>query len=335
VTHVPPDIEQIDPRNEPALRAWWDVGSAATADRPGKPWPEWERSRVALPAPDPERGIVLLAAIDGREVVGAGLLTRSLKENLHAAMAFAWVLPQRTREGIGTSLVRELETIAVGDGRTTVQSEAYLPPGGSAPAEPFAAALGYAVASRESIKELSLADYVARRDAVLRQVAGAAGDYRFVSYDTVCPEEHLPSVGRLLGMLVDEVPLGELDLQGSEWSAERIRAAEQRQLATGRHVLTSIALAPDGAVAGISDVRIDDTDGEHAQVGITIVDPAHRGHRLGLALKVATHDLALASYPGLVCVDTSNAEVNTHMNAVNETLGYRSIETLLELQKKL
>ena len=66
-----------------------------------------------------------------------------------------------------------------------------------------------------------------------------------------------------------------------------------------------------------------------------MVDPAHRGHRLGLALKMATHDLALATYPELVILDTSNAEVNTHMNAVNEALGYRTIETLLELQKKL
>ena len=89
-------------------------------------------------------------------------------------------------------------------------------------------------------------------------------------------------------------------------------------------MLTALAIAPDGAVAGVSDVRIDDTDHTHGQVGITIVDPAHRGHRLGLALKVATHDLAVATYADLVSLDTCNAEVNTHMNAVNEALGYRS-----------
>ena len=136
-------------------------------------------------------------------------------------------------------------------------------------------------------------------------------------------------------MLLSEIPLGDLDLEDSEWSVERIRDAEQRQVATGRHVHTALAVAPDGEVAGVSDVRVDDTDHEHAQVGITIVDPAHRGHRLGLALKLATHDLALATYPGLLTLDTSNAEVNTHMNAVNDALGYRTIETLLELQKKL
>jgi ribosomal protein S18 acetylase RimI-like enzyme len=332
---VAASIEQIDPRNEPALRAWWEVGNAATADRPGKPWPLWEQSRMAMPRDNPEIGVTLLGVIDGREMVGAGLLTRRLKENLHASMGFAWVRPERRREGIGRAVVEELETISAGDGRTTVQSEAYLPPGGTAPAEAFAAAMGYSVASRESIKQLEMQEYVARRPALDEAIGSAADGYRFVTFDTVCPDDHVESFGRVLGLLMTEIPLGELDLETSEWSVERIRAAEQRQVDTGRHVLTALAIAPDGEVAGVSDVRVDDTDHVHGQVGITIVDPAHRGHRLGLALKVATHDLAVASYPDLAVIDTSNAEVNSHMNAVNEALGYRTIETLLELQKKL
>ena len=265
-----------------------------------------------------------MAAIDGREMVGAGLVVRTLKENLHTAMAFAYVRPDRTREGIGRRRVEELEVVAAGDGRTTIQSEAYLPPGrsGTGP-ELFARALGYEVASRESMKELTLADYVARRDA-LAASAPVPDGYRVITFDTVCPEEHLASFGRLLGMLMSEVPLGELDLQASEWTPERIREAEHRQVSVGRHLLTAMAIAPD-----------DDSDPAHGQIGITIVDPAHRGRRLGLVLKTATHDLAVASWPGLLSVDTSNAEVNTQMNAVNEALGYRTIETLLELQKKL
>ena len=328
------DIEQINPRNQAALRAWWEVGRAATAQRPGRPWPSWEQSRVALPAENPERGITLIGAIDGREMVGAGKLTRPLRENLHTATAFAHVRPDRTREGIGRRLVEELEVVAAGDGRTTIQGEAYLPPGGSDAAEAFALAMGYDVASRESIKELALTDYLARRDGLAAQAPVPEG-YRVITFDTVCPDEHVESFGRLLGMLLSEVPLGELDLEASQWTVHRIRDAERRQVSIGRHVQTAMALAPDGAVAGVSDVRVDDSDPSRGQVGITVVDPAHRGRRLGLALKLATHDLAVATYSDLVAVDTSNAEVNTWMNAINEALGYRTIETLLELQKKL
>ena len=329
------DVEQINPRNEAALRAWWEVGQSATAERPGKPWPPWEQSRVALPTPNPEGEVTLLAAIDGREMVGAGLLMRPLGDNLHSATVDAYVRPDRAREGIGRRLVAELEVVAAGDGRTTLHGEAFLPPGASGTGpEAFAAALGYEVASRESIRELALADYLLLRDALADEVVAAAA-YRVVTFDTVCPDEHVESFGRLLGMLLDEIPLGDLDLRASEWTVERIRAAEQRQVGIGRHLVTALAIAPDGSVAGTSDVRINDTDTAHGQVGITLVDPAHRGHRLGLALKMATHDLALATYPELVTLDTSNAEVNTHMNAVNEALGYRTIETLLELQKKL
>ncbi|RYC12523.1 GNAT family N-acetyltransferase [Nocardioides zhouii] len=329
------DIEQFNPRNEAALRAWWEVGHAATAHRPGAPWPVWEQSRVSLPAVNPEGEVTLLAAIDGREMVGAGLLMRPLRDNLHTATVDVYVRPDRTREGIGGRLVAELEVVAAGDGRTTLHGEAFLPPGASGTGpEAFATALGYEVASRESIRELTLADYLARRGALTDEVA-AAGAYRVVTFDTVCPDAYAESFGRLLGMLLDEIPLGELDLRASEWTVERIRDAEQRQLGIGRHVLTALAIAEDGSVAGSSDVRVNDTDTTRGQVGITLVDPAHRGHRLGLALKLATHDLALATYAGIGTVDTSNAEVNTWMNAVNEALGYRTIETLLELQKKL
>ncbi len=107
--------------------------------------------------------------------------------------------------------------IAAGDGRPTIQSEAYLPPGGTAPGEAFAAAMGYSVASRESIKQLDMQEYVARRPGLREAIGGAADGYRFVSFDTVCPDEHVESFGRILGMLITEIPLGELDLESGAW----------------------------------------------------------------------------------------------------------------------
>ena len=290
------DIEQINPRNEAALRAWWEVGHAATADRPGKPWPLWEQSRVALPAHNPERGVTLIGAIDGRVMVGAGMAILTSQDNLHLAGSAVYVDAARRREGIGSALLTEIEVLARGHGRTTLTGEAYLPPGGTAPAEAFADARGFDVASREAIKELAVADYLDRREslAVRRRPPTATAS----SPSTPCaPRSTSTRSGGSSGCCLSEIPLGDLDLEASEWSPERIRAAEQRQVDTGRHVHTALAIAPGGAVVGVSDVRVDDTDHEHAQVGITLVDPAHRGHRLGLALKLATHDLAWRRTP--------------------------------------
>lgn len=329
------EISAVDQHDETALRAWWEVGRAATAERPGNPWPAWEVSRNALVADNPEYDTSLIGAFDGDAMVGSVMLLAPVNENLHTCSLNVYVVPTRRREGIGSRLVAHVEEKAAALGRTTLQSEGYVPPGETGPAELFAAARGYEVASREGFKELTLSDYQSRRAELVAAVGDASDDYTFVTFDTVCPEEHIASFGRLLGMLMSEIPLGDLDLSDSEWTPERLRAAEQRCVGIGRHILAVLAIAPDGSVAGSSDVRINEADPSHGQIGITLVDPAHRGHRLGMSLKIASHDLAIATYPECATVDTCNAEVNEHMNAVNEALGYRSIETLLELQKRL
>ena len=65
-----------------------------------------------------------------------------------------------------------------------------------------------------------------------------------------------------------------------------------------------------------------------------MVLPEHRGHSLGLAMKLATHRSLVAQVPECRIVATGNADVNAHMNAVNERMGYRLVEQLLEFQKK-
>jgi hypothetical protein len=67
----------------------------------------------------------------------------------------------------------------------------------------------------------------------------------------------------------------------------------------------------------------------------TLVRGADRGHRLGLAVKVANHRMLQDRRPDLRRVSTYNAEVNAHMVAVNELLGFRPVERLGEFQRRL
>ena len=54
----------------------------------------------------------------------------------------------------------------------------------------------------------------------------------------------------------------------------------------------------------------------------TVVEPKHRGHRLGLAIKLANLDLLAKSAPDVRVIVTGNASVNAPMIAVNEMMGF-------------
>lgn len=62
-----------------------------------------------------------------------------------------------------------------------------------------------------------------------------------------------------------------------------------------------------------------------AEQGDTLVHGEHRGHRLGMLVKVGLHDEIARVSPETTAVITYNAEENRHMLAVNEELGFRPI----------
>ena len=67
----------------------------------------------------------------------------------------------------------------------------------------------------------------------------------------------------------------------------------------------------------------------------TLVSPEHRGHALGLAVKLANHRQIRAMFPDCRVLITGNADVNAAMNKVNDALGYREVERCVEMQKAI
>jgi hypothetical protein len=63
--------------------------------------------------------------------------------------------------------------------------------------------------------------------------------------------------------------------------------------------------------------------------GLTVVAGPHRGHRLGLLVKVAMLELLAEREPQLAQVVTGNADSNKHMIAINAELGYEVLDRLL------
>jgi GNAT superfamily N-acetyltransferase len=338
VTKSAPDLllRVVDPGDEALLRAWWEVAHAAEAERPFEAWPTWDVTRTMVPMPRTDGRLVLTVAEDPvAGVVGAGRLWLFALDNTHLAEVSVWVHPDHRRRGVGRALLADAERVARRDGRTTMIASAFAPVVAESPGSSFAAASGYAVASHEETKIVDLAEAPRTWAALDAEVAAALGGYRVeVAVDRV-PDEHLAGFCALLSAFLGEVPTGELDLRRARWTPERVREGEDRAIRAGRVAVYAFAIAPDGQPCGFTDLKVHRADPRQAAVGGTLVLPGHRGHRLGLAMKLASHRALLDLFPGCAYVETGNAGVNAAMNAVNERMGYRVVERCLDVQKVL
>ena len=66
-----------------------------------------------------------------------------------------------------------------------------------------------------------------------------------------------------------------------------------------------------------------------------LVAQGHRGHRLGLGVKVAVTRTLCEQFPAKRFVTTTNAETNAHMVAINVALGFEITHVHGDFQKRL
>lgn len=329
------EIRDVDKADEVALHRWWEVCHDAQSDRPVDYFPVWEVARVALPTPHPDFRVELFAACDGDRMLGAGLVNLPQTDNLRMAYFDVYVDWPARRQGVGTLLLDEVERRARAAGRELALVEVFASPGGTSAGAAFADARGYDVANREGAKAIHLAESEGRWPALEAEVEAELGDFRIETWHDTVPDEYAEDFCGVLGRFMGMVPMGELELEDEEWTVDRLRAGERRAHEIGQAKLLAAAVAPDGRLVGCTDVRVNRADPRNGFIGITMVMPEARGHRLGLGLKLASHRALRAEFPECVIVITSNADVNEHMNAINDALGYRVVEQMLECQKRL
>jgi RimJ/RimL family protein N-acetyltransferase len=126
-----------------------------------------------------------------------------------------------------------------------------------------------------------------------------------------------------------------MELEPEVFDAERVRADEAVFEASGRTKYTTVAVAPDGELVAYSELVVPRHDPGRVYQWGTLVRPAHRGHRLGVATKARNLLWLQAEEPGLSLLVTYNAEVNGPMIAVNEAMGFRPVERLGEFQRQI
>jgi GNAT superfamily N-acetyltransferase len=325
------EIRDVEVSDESALREWYDVWRAGQRHRPAEVIPSWESARVPLMTPRDDFDVSLFGVSDAGALVGVALLNLPMADNPTVAYADLMTHADHRRRGVGTALVAELERRARSAGRERLLTEVFVPAGHETEVTGdmrFAEARGYAVANREGMKAVHLADAGHLWPPLEVEVETALGDYRVVTWRDVCPDEYVESFADALSRVMSLIPQGDLDLDDREWTAAGVRTYEQHRIEIGLVTVESAAVTPDGTVVGLTGIRTNVADPRVARIGITMVLPEHRGHRLGLATKLASHRALREHVPGCELVVTCNAEVNTHMTAIKAGLGYRQLETL-------
>lgn len=336
------DVVTLDPDAgdfEDRLALWHAVyrrvavyGRPATAN----PWAlDTLRARLANNRPD-LRFDAQVAFVAG-EPVGCGIFEVSLLDNLTAAVVFPMVLPAHRRRGIGTALLAAQTDLAVSLERTVLHADVHEGPGEGGE---DLGGLAFALAHRFDVELVGLQSRLrlpvdaARLDALATAAAPHHQAYGFRTFEGAVPDDIVASYAALEALVDVESPTGGLEIEPNNADVATWRAKESELAASGKRRISTAAIGPDGEVVAMTDLIARDGDTTIHQDG-TIVRHDHRGHRLGIAVKVANLRCAARHWPHAREVVTWNAEDNAPMLAVNADLGFRVVERSLDLQRRL
>jgi GNAT superfamily N-acetyltransferase len=228
------------------------------------------------------------------------------------------VVPTRRREGIGTALLHHAAQAARDHDRTQLFTQARV----GSPGAAFAVAAGAQAGMAESRYALDLTTLSWSRLDHLRP--NAAG-YALLSWTGPVPDEYLGQVAAVNAALSD-APHDEVEAE-LHWDLQQIRNANQRILTRNlRHYSVAVRHLASGNLVGLTQASVAPADAGWGTQELTVVAGPHRGHRLGMLLKVALLQVLSEREADLRMLITWTDDSNAHMNAINRTLGFQVLD---------
>jgi GNAT superfamily N-acetyltransferase len=330
------EIRELDVHDQASVHRHWEIGRAAEGDcRPYDFYVPWETAWLTYAKGRDDYEMVLLGAFEDGEMWGAARIDHPLYDNLHSASGSFYVHPQRQRRGIGRALVAAGDEVARARGRRLMMTETYAPPGEDSPGLQFARAMGFKDGIEDGIKVVDLIETEALWAELEARTAPRHDGYRIVTWHDGVPQAFVEDYCRLNEIFFEEAPMGDLEVEPEKWDAGRVVERTERNRRTGRRELAAGAVASDGSLVGLTEAVINQRATWRGFQSGTLVSPEHRGHALGLAVKLANHRQIRSMFPDCRMLMTGNAGVNAAMNRVNDALGYREVERCVEMQKPL
>jgi GNAT superfamily N-acetyltransferase len=314
-------LERFDPAGAAGqARACYDMFLAgAPVDDPHAPPPSFPGFRGWLKygwSEDPRQTWL------ARDIAGAPcgwfVLTLPDRENRSYAYLHLFVHPARRRAGLGRALARHAAARAVRSGRTLLNGDTMVGSAGTA----FARAVG----AREGLtgirRVLRLAGLSRSSVAGLRASAQAAArGYSLLRWEGPVRAGHAAAIAAITNA-ADDMPM-DTGHEAQRWDAERVQRAELRIISQGQRYYTVVARHDaTGDLVGYSQLGVDPLVPEWGYQELTAVARPHRGHRLGMLVKIGMLDLLAAREPALRHIITGNADGNARMVAINDALGF-------------
>ncbi len=279
---------------------------------------------------------VLVARVGG-EIVGRATYETQTGESADTGWVSVEVLADYRGRGIGRALAEQIESLVAADGK--VKLIAYVgiqdvdgprltsPTGfGSVPLEnrdvKFLLAREYSFEQVERMSRLPL-PMSGLRELVSAATASSGPEYRMVLWNGRTPEKWRGDVATLGTRMSTDAPSAGLEEPEDVWTVERVLEGDERAEASGLdRVVAAVEHVATGALVGFTMLAVPPSPTRAVSQYATLVLREHRGHRLGMLLKVANLEHLERLHPGRPSVTTFNAEENRYMLDVNEAVGF-------------
>ncbi len=278
----------------------------------------------------------LFGAVDGSggqsHLIGFAELDFPEWDNLDLAGIDIAVHPHYRGAGVDDELLARGMAMIRGAGRSLLLGGGWL----GSDAEKLWLRHGFTVASREAQRRLVVADLDwPTLDALYDRSLAASADYDVAVLPTPAPADVVPGLLDL-HRAMNDAPMDDLAIEDESWDTERLRRYERAMTERGIRLHRLLARRrSDGELGGHTIVAVEE---DRPRLGFqedTAVVRGHRGHRLGMRLKLEMLRRLRTLEPQIESLDTWNMESNSHMIAVNDALGCVVVGRAQTFQKKL
>jgi GNAT superfamily N-acetyltransferase len=276
-------------------------------------------------------------AVEDDVDVAYGTVRLPLRDNLSNATVSISVLPSRRSQGIGSAFATEILAFIRKEGRTSAVWTVGSPLNEESRGCAFSRALGATNVLSRLRRELDLTvvDKRELENLVNAKIDERDSDYEIVTWIDRAPDHLVEGVARLVGRMSTDTPRGDLSWESEVWDVSRWREKEADAFHSGRGRVAAGAVDRSGDLVAFTDIGVWKQEPSVAEQWNTIVDPDHRGHRLGLAVKFANLRHLSLEIPETMRLETWNANENARMIAINELLGFQIVERVDEFQLTL